>query len=49
MPRLRNVPTASPDVPAMRVLPSCLLVALLAAPVAPAMAQVSIVNPGAPG
>ncbi|MBZ4038846.1 DUF305 domain-containing protein [Novilysobacter selenitireducens] len=49
MPRLRNVPTASPVVPAMRVLPSCLLVALLAAPVAPAMAQVSIVNPGAPG
>ena len=33
----------------MRVLPSCLLAAVLIAPVAPAMAQASIVNPGAPG
>ena len=33
----------------MRVLPACLLAALLVAPVAPAMAQASIVNPGAPG
>ena len=33
----------------LRALPSCLLAALLAAPFAPALAQVSIVNPGAPG
>ena len=33
----------------LRALSSCLLAALLAAPFAPALAQVSIVNPGAPG
>lgn len=31
------------------MLPSCLLATLLAAPFTPALAQVSIVNPGAPG
>ena len=46
MTRHRIRPTASPR---MRVLPACLLAALLVAPVAPALAQVSIVNPGAPG
>ena len=46
MTRHRTRSTASPR---MRVLPSCLLAALLVAPVAPAMAQASIVNPGAPG
>lgn len=49
MTRLRILPTASPDARALRVLPSFLLTALLAAPFAPAVAQVSIVNPGAPG
>ena len=49
MTRLRIVPTATPATPARRVLPSCLLAALLVAPLAPAVAQVSIVNPGAPG
>ena len=46
MTRHRIRPIASPR---MRVLPACLLAALLVAPVAPAMAQASIVNPGAPG
>jgi uncharacterized protein (DUF305 family) len=49
MTRLRNLPSISPNAPAMRVLPAALLAALLAAPFAPALAQVSIVNPGAPG
>ena len=48
MTRLRNLPVATPG-RGLRVLPSCLLAALLVAPVAPALAQVSIVNPGAPG
>ena len=49
MTRLPILPTASPDARAPRMLPSFLLTALLAAPFAPALAQVSIVNPGAPG
>lgn len=49
MTRLRIAPTALPHACALRVLPSCVLAALLAAPFAPALAQVSIVNPGAPG
>ncbi|MBW3550087.1 MAG: DUF305 domain-containing protein [Proteobacteria bacterium] len=49
MTRLQILPKASPDARARRVLPSLLLTALLAAPFAPALAQVSIVNPGAPG
>ncbi|MES2859354.1 MAG: DUF305 domain-containing protein [Pseudomonadota bacterium] len=49
MTRLPKLPVASPDARAPRVLPSFLLTALLAAPCAPALAQVSIVNPGAPG
>ncbi|WP_442512439.1 DUF305 domain-containing protein [Novilysobacter longmucuonensis] len=49
MTRLQILPTASPEARALRVLPSLLLTALLAAPFAPALAQVSIVNPGAPG
>jgi len=49
MTRLPNLPVASTDARASRVLPSVLLTALLVAPLAPAMAQVSIVNPGAPG
>ena len=39
----------APDACLARLRPSILLAALLAAPVAPALAQVSIVNPGAPG
>ena len=46
MTRLRFHPTASPG---SRAVPSLLLTALLSAPFAPALAQVSIVNPGAPG
>ncbi len=49
MSRLRFHPTASPESRASRALPSILLTALLVAPCAPALAQVSIVNPGAPG
>jgi len=55
MTRLRILPTASPDGRALRVLSPFLLTALLATPLAPALAQadrqgpVSIVNPGAPG
>ncbi len=49
MTRLLILPAASPDARAWRALPSCLLAALLATPLAPALAQVSIVNPGAPG
>ncbi len=49
MTRPQILPTASPDARALRVLPSFLLAGLLAAPFAPALAQVSIVNPGAPG
>lgn len=44
------LPTASSDACALRMRPSLLLVAMLAAPIAPTLAQqVSIVNPGAPG
>ncbi len=49
MTRLPILSTALPQAPASRVLPSFLLTALLVAPFAPALAQVSIVNPGAPG
>ncbi|RYE51505.1 MAG: DUF305 domain-containing protein, partial [Hyphomicrobiales bacterium] len=49
MTRQRIRSTALHDTRALRVLPSCLLAALLVAPVAPALAQASIVNPGAPG
>ena len=49
MTRLRIKHPASPDPRALRELRPLLLAALLAAPLAPAMAQVSIVNPGAPG
>jgi uncharacterized protein (DUF305 family) len=49
MTRPRSLPTASRDARVPRVRPSVLLAALLAAPIAPAVAQVSIVNPGAPG
>ena len=49
MSRLRTHFSASPAARAARLRPSVLLVALLAAPMAPAFAQVSIVNPGAPG
>ncbi len=49
MTRLRTQPTASPDSRALRELRPLLLAAILAAPIAPALAQVSIVNPGAPG
>ncbi len=45
----RISPAASPDARVLRVLPSFLLAGLLAAPLTPALAQVSIVNPGAPG
>ncbi|MFP7723551.1 DUF305 domain-containing protein [Lysobacter sp. A3-1-A15] len=44
-----RIPSTSPRARALRVLPSSLLAAVLAAPFAPAVAQVSIVNPGAPG
>ncbi len=49
MTRLPSLPIASNDARGSRVLPSFLLTALLVAPCAPALAQVSIVNPGAPG
>jgi uncharacterized protein (DUF305 family) len=49
MTRLRTLPHASPGARALRALPASLFAALLAAPLAPALAQVSIVNPGAPG
>jgi uncharacterized protein (DUF305 family) len=49
MSRPELLPTASPDACASRVRSSLLLAAVLAAPITPAMAQVSIVNPGAPG
>ncbi len=49
MTRLQILSIASPDARALRVLPSFLLAGLLAAPFAPALAQVTIVNPGAPG
>jgi len=49
MTRSRIAPTASPHARALRVRPPLLLAILLAAPFTPAMAQVSIVNPGAPG
>ena len=42
-------PTVAPGTRAPRVAPHLLLAALLATPLAPALAQVSIVNPGAPG
>jgi uncharacterized protein (DUF305 family) len=49
MTRSRSLPTATRDARALRMRPSVLLAALLAAPMVPAVAQVSIVNPGAPG
>ena len=49
MTRLRYQPTASHHARTRGELRQLLLAALLAAPFAPAMAQVSIVNPGAPG
>src|SRR5690606_29103929 len=41
--------TGHHPMPRLRALPSCLIATLLAALCAPALAQVSIVNPGAPG
>ncbi|QNN69781.1 DUF305 domain-containing protein [Thermomonas carbonis] len=49
MTRLRPPPTASHDARSLRALRPVLLASMLAAACAPAMAQVSIVNPGAPG
>ena len=49
MNRPRIQPTRSPDAHVLRELRPLLLAALLAAPFSPALAQVSIVNPGAPG
>jgi uncharacterized protein (DUF305 family) len=49
MTRSRFLPHASRDARVLRVRPSFLLATLLAAPIAPATAQVSIINPGAPG
>ena len=50
----RNAPRpcsdpGDPPMTRLRAFPPCLFAALLAAPFAPALAQVSIVNPGAPG
>jgi uncharacterized protein (DUF305 family) len=49
MTRSRFQTTASREAHLARMRPSLLLAAMLAAPIAPALAQVSIVNPGVPG
>ena len=49
MTRLRPYRPASTPARTLRMRPSLLLAAMLAVPIAPALAQVSIVNPGAPG
>ncbi|WP_386670030.1 DUF305 domain-containing protein [Lysobacter korlensis] len=49
MTRPRSLPPSSRDARLLRLRPSSLLAAMLAASIAPATAQVSIVNPGAPG
>ena len=49
MTRPRRPPSPSHTVRIPGLRPSMLFAALLAAPIAPAIAQVSIVNPGAPG